>query len=168
MRIIFRIALLFLLIPTIGYGEDKHHQYTFETTVGVEALSPELRELLSKEMIAIQNGMVSIIPAYSSGNWGEIAITAGNIERSYILKQSLTGSQVHELHLALPPSFIEKDQRFHYLAGMLEHVAKERKSELINFYFSEMTESCVGCHSVFATKKFPALSSKEKDEEHDH
>lgn len=168
MRIIFCIAILALLIPTIGYGEDKQHQDTFEATVGVEALSPELRELLAKEMIAIQNGMVSIIPAYSSGNWGEIAITAGKIERSYILKQSLTESQVHELHSALPPSFIEKDQKFHYMAGMLEHVAKERKSELINFYFSKMTGSCVDCHSVFATKKFPALSSKEKNEEHDH
>lgn len=168
MKIILQIVFLALLIPTMGYGEDKHHKDTFEATVGVEALSPELRELLAKEMIAIQNGMMSIIPAYSSGNWSEIAMTAGKIERSYILKQSLTESQIHELHSALPPSFIDLDQRFHYMAGMLEHVAKEKKSELINFYFSEMTGSCVGCHSVFATKKFPALSSKEINEEHDH
>lgn len=168
MKIIFYIALLAFFLPTMGYAEEKHDHDTFETAVGVEALSPELRELLSKEMIAIQNGMISIIPAYSSGNWGEIAMTAGKIERSYILKQSLTESQIKELHSVLPPSFLEKDQRFHYMAGMLEHVAKEKKGELINFYFSEMTESCVGCHSVFATKKFPALSSKGKNEEHDH
>lgn len=168
MKIVLYIALLALFIPTMGFGEEKHHHDTFETAVGVEALSPELRELLSKEMIAIQNGMVSIIPAYSSGNWGEIAMTAGKIERSYILKQKLTESQIKELHSVLPPSFIEKDQSFHYMAGMLEHVAKEKKGELINFYFSEMTKSCVDCHSVFATKKFPALSGKEKDEEHNH
>lgn len=168
MRIIFSIAILAFLIPTMGYGEDHHHQDSFEATVGVEALSPELRELLSKEMIAIQNGMISIIPAYSSGNWGKIAMTAGKIERSYILKQSLTESQVHELHSLLPPSFLDMDQKFHYMAGMLEHVAKENKSELINFYFSEMTEACVGCHSVFATQKFPALLPKEKSKKHDH
>ncbi|MBL1276470.1 MAG: hypothetical protein COB30_010305 [Ectothiorhodospiraceae bacterium] len=65
-----------------------------------------------------------------------------------------------ELHAVLPHEFIEKDKRFHYLAGMLEHAAKNRKFELINFYFSEMNESCVGCHMVFATHKFPALTQK--------
>ncbi|MFT5701350.1 MAG: hypothetical protein ACI8ZB_004241 [Desulforhopalus sp.] len=168
MKIIFCIAVFVLLVPIIGYGAGEHDHGASETPVGVEALSHDLHDLLSKEMIAIQNGMLSILPAYSSGNWAEIAITAGKIERSYILKQSLTESQVKELHSVLPPSFLEKDQRFHYLAGMLEHVAKNRKSELINFYFSEMAESCVSCHSAFATKKFPALLSEEENEEHVH
>jgi uncharacterized membrane protein YcjF (UPF0283 family) len=35
---------------------------------GVEALSPELRALLSKEMLELQEGMKSILPAYISGN----------------------------------------------------------------------------------------------------
>ncbi len=39
---------------------------------GAEALSDDLRLLLSKEMLAIQSGMMAIIPAYVSGNWGEI------------------------------------------------------------------------------------------------
>ena len=111
-------------------------------------------------MQALQNGMISIIPAYISGNWSEIEITAGKIKSSYILKQSLTVSQVKELHSVLSREFIEKDQRFHYLAGMLKHAAKNRKSELINFYFSEMNESCVSCHVVFATHQFPALMPK--------
>lgn len=168
MKIILHLALLAVLLPSISYGENKHNHDAFEAVVGVEALSPELRDLLSKEMIAIQDGMMSIIPAYSSGNWTEIAMTAGKIERSYILKQSLTESQVKELHTLLPPSFIEKDQEFHYLAGMLEHVAKENKAELINFYFSEMTESCVKCHSMYAVKKFPALAAKGDNADHTH
>lgn len=168
MKTIFHIVLMLLLLPAMSYGEEKHHHEMDEVTMGVEALSPGLRELLSKEMVAIQNGMLSILPAYSSGNWAEIAITAAKIERSYILKQKLTESQIKELHSALPPSFLEKDQKFHYMAGMLEHVAKNRKSELINFYFSEMTESCVGCHSAFATKKFPGLLVKEENSGHDH
>ena len=160
MKYFTRITLLAILLPTMSFGGDKakHEEHEgHENASAVEMLSPELRSLLSKEMQALQDGMMSIIPAYVSGNWGEIQITAEKIKSSYILKQSLTESQVEELHSVLPPEFIEKDQRFHYLAGMLAHAAKSGKPELINFYFSEMNESCVGCHAVFATHKFPAL-----------
>ena len=111
---------------------------------------------------------MSIIPAFISGNWREIETTAGKMKSSYILKQNLTEKQASELHSVLPPVFMEKDQRFHYLAGMLEHAAKNEKPELINFYFSEMNESCVNCHTMFATHKFPALSSKVQKGEHEH
>jgi len=84
------------------------------------------------------------------------------------LKQNLTENQIKELHTVLPHGFIERDQRFHYLAGMLEHAAKSEKSELINFYFSEMNESCVSCHTAFATHRFPTLLPKDKKEEHTH
>ena len=90
------------------------------------------------------------------------------MEESYILKQSLTESQIKELHSVLPHEFIEKDQRFHYLAGMLAHAAKSEKTELINFYFSEMNEFCASCHSIFATDRFPALLKKEKKDGHSH
>ena len=168
MKIIIRIALLTILISTMSYGEDKHNHEGNEIAAGVEALSRDLRDLLSQEMQALEKGMMSIIPAYNSGNWGEIETTGGKIKSSYILKQNLTEKQVKELQSVLPHAFIEKDQRFHYLAGMLEHAAKNKKEELINFYFSEMNESCLGCHTVFATHKFPALSSKEKEAEHTH
>lgn len=168
MDIILRMALLAVLLPAVSFGGDKHTHETSENAVGVEALSPELRDLLSEEMRALQRGMMSIIPAYNSGNWDEIETTAGKMKSSYIFNQRLTESQVQELHSALPAAFIEKDQRFHYLAGMLEHVAKENNAELINFYFSEMNESCVSCHTLFATHRFPALSSKQTKDEHTH
>ena len=168
MKIIISIALLAVLIPTMSYGEEKHNHEGNEIPVGVEALSPDLRDLLSQEIQALEKGMMSIIPAYNSGNWGDIETTGKKIKDSYILKQNLTEKQVKELHSVLPHAFIEKDQRFHYLSGMLEHAAKNKKEELINFYFSEMNESCLGCHSVFAIHRFPALSSKEKEAEHSH
>jgi len=158
------IALLSILLPTMSYAEDVHKHKGHAKTSGVETLSPDLRNLLSKEMEALQDGMMSIIPAYISGNWSEIETTAEKIKNSYVLKQSLTESQVKELHSVLSPEFIGKDQRFHYLAGMLEHAAQSKKPELINFYFSEMNESCVSCHAVFATHKFPALKPVIKDE----
>ncbi len=167
MKYLVCITVLALLLPTMSYAEEKFlHNEHDEKKSGIEALSPELRDLLSQEMKALQDGMMSIIPAYSSGAWDEIARTAEKIQKSYILKQQLTESQVKELHELLPHAFIEKDQRFHYLAGMLAHVAKERKVELINFYFSEMNESCVSCHTQFATNRFPALVPKE--EKHTH
>jgi len=49
-----------------------------------------------------------------------------------------------------------------------EYAAKSEKPELINFYFSEMNESCMACHSMFATHKFPALSPKGQKGEHKH
>jgi hypothetical protein len=172
-----RITLLSLLLPIVSIAEEKtqHQQHQTheshkkqEKAKGVEALSHVLRHLLRQEMQALQTGMMSIIPAYISGDWAAIENTAKKMKDSYILKQNLTDAQMHELHSLLPHAFIEKDQKFHYLAGMLEHAAKNEKPELINFYFSEMNESCLGCHSQFATHKFPKLLPKEKKQEHSH
>lgn len=167
MKLSARIIIFTLLIPTFSFGTEPSKHKDHEAKTGVEILSPDLRGLLSKEMKALQAGMMSIIPAYISGNWAEIESTANRMKNSYILKQSLTKKQVKELHSALPHEFIEKDQRFHYLAGMLEHAAKSRKPELVNFYFSEMNESCISCHSKFANHKFPALRPN-KEREHMH
>lgn len=166
MKIFSSIALTGLLLTPISYAEDMHDHEKLAKPSGVEALSPDLRKLLSKEMIALQGGMMSIIPAYISGNWSEIEKTAAKIKNSFILKQSLTESQAEELQSVLPSEFIEKDQRFHYLAGMLEHAAQSQKPELINFYFSEMNEACASCHTAFATHKFPALKPAEQDSHH--
>lgn len=163
-NIIF-FLLLIISLPLTSYAENEHAAK--ESAQGVEGLTKELRALLSKEMQALEQGMKLIIPAYISGNWDEIEVIANKMENSYILRQSLTKQQMHELHSVLPAAFIEQDQQFHYLAGMLGHAADMKKVELISFYFSKMTESCVACHSEFATHTFPALSSEHKAE-HQH
>ncbi len=169
MKLFFFATLFAILLSTVSYGEgDKLKHGEHGNSSGVEALSDDLRDLLSQEMQALESGMISIIPAYNSGNWNEIESTAEKMNKSYIMKKNLTESQVKELHAVLPRAFIEKDQNFHYLAGMLEHAAKSRKAELINFYFSKMNESCVSCHAAFATHRFPALLLKEQKEEHAH
>jgi len=155
------ICILLMSLPMSSYANE-------EKAAGVTALSPELRSLLSQEMLALQSGMMSLIPAIISGKWDAVAATAGKIKNSYILKQKLTKAQGKELHSLLPADFIKQDQQFHYLAGMLEHAAKAAKPELISFYYSRMTESCVSCHSSYATHKFPAFSKAEKTPDHDH
>jgi len=168
MKKILQILFLVILIPTAGYAGGKHDNKGNKNSMGVEVLSHDLRQLLSEEMRALQNGMISIIPAYVSGDWTTIKKIAGKMKNSYILKQRLTKNQKKELHARLPLAFIKADQKFHYLASMLEHAADKEKGELINFYFSEMNESCVTCHSLFATHRFPALSSKKKVEGSEH
>ena len=158
-----------ILLPSLSFGKDhSNHELTHKNT-GVEALSPELRALLTTEMLALQKGMMAIIPAYISGNWSEIAHIADKMQNSYILKQSLTEQQMNELHNALSDSFIKLDQQFHYLSGMLNHAAKKEKSELVGFYFSKMTETCVSCHTQHAIHKFPSLAAPpQKTNKHSH
>jgi len=160
MKLFIRIILLVSVLPAISYAEEKVKHETLSNVSGVEVLSHDLRLLLSQEMRALQSGMMSIIPAYVSGNWNEIEKTARKIKNSYLLKQNLTEGQAKELHTVLPHEFIEKDQSFHNLAGMLEHAAKNKKPERMSFYFSKMNEACVNCHMIFATHRFPALIPK--------
>ena len=162
--IFFTLAIL----PSLSYGEDMHSHETKNDITGIESLSPELRDLLKKEMLALQKGMMSVIPAYVAGNWSEIESIAHKMKNSYILKQSLTDKQVKELHTSLPESFIKLDQNFHYLSGMLNHAAKNKKAELVGFYFSKLSESCVNCHSQYALHKFPAFAPKTITDKHEH
>lgn len=151
------VGLIFCVFTTNSYSEG-----------GVESLSPELRSLLSKEMGAIQEGMKGIIPAYAAGDLSEVAEIAGKIKNSFILKQQVTKEQKHELHHKLPAAFIQKDQKFHQYAGMLQHVSQEGNMELVGFYYSRLIESCVGCHTEHARHRFPELSGEARTEKHHH
>lgn len=168
MRLRICTVLMAMLIPVLGFAQDREHNESKSPGMGVESLSPALRDLLAREMLALETGMQAIIPAFSSGNWSEIAGIAEQMENSYILKQALTDEQKKELHSLLPVSFIDLDKQFHYLAGMLKHVAKKQKSELVGFYFSKLNESCVGCHAQYATHRFPAFEKKTGTGEHSH
>lgn len=147
------------------HGGEKDHKSKHKS---VENLSPELRALLKQEMQALQTGMVSALPALVSGNLAEVAEIARKMEKSYILRQSITREQMHELHTSLPASFLKQDGAFHYYAGMLAHVADVGKLELVNFYFSKLTESCVTCHSEHASHKFPGFSRTHSKSDHDN
>ena len=130
---------------------------------GVESLSPELRALLKQEMVAIEQGMKGIIPAYVAGDYPEVAKIAGQIKNSYILKQKISKEQKQELHHKLPENFINQDKEFHQYAGRLQHVSQEKRAELVGFYYSKLLESCVNCHSAYAGHRFPGLSSPEQE-----
>lgn len=157
-----------ITLPSLSYAEAAHNHATKKSVSGVESLSPKLRSLLTEEMQALEKGMMSIIPAYAAGNWSEIAAIADKMKNSYILQKSLSNKQIKELHSTLPGSFLKLDQQFHYLSGMLSHAAEMEKSELVGFYFSELSDSCIECHTQYATHKFPTLLPNKKIDEHVH
>lgn len=132
----------------------------------VESLSSDLRQLLSKEMQALQGGMQALIPAYISGDYKEVASIAGKMESGFILKQKITPAQKKELMAKLPKAFIYLDKRFHGQAGMLKHVAEEQHQELISFYVYKMMDTCQSCHSQYAQDRFPKLKLKSKHHHH--
>ncbi len=135
---------------------------------GVETLSPGLRALLTKEMVALQDGMKSIIPAYVSGDMEKVSEIAKKMKNSYILKQTITADQKNELMTKLPKSFVKTDKKFHEFAGMLEHVAEEKHLELVGFYYSKLIETCVSCHSDYASHKFPHFTPESSNDAHHH
>lgn len=151
------IAIFLCMVSSVGYSDS-----------WVEGLSPELRALLGKEMLALQEGMKAIIPAYSSGDFEQVAHISEKMKNSYILKQKITSEQKHELMSKMPKSFMHLDQKFHEYAGMLEHVAKEKHTELVGFYFYKLSESCVSCHANYATHKFPKFSEVPTEHVHHH
>jgi hypothetical protein len=152
------IFLAAIVISFPAYAADgRPHEEKHSPATSVEQLSPGLRLLLAEEMVALQAGMQSLIPAIISGDWEKIAGLGEKIGDSFILAQKLTPSQADELHRSLPLAFLELDQEFHLYAGMLAHAANNRNPELVSFYFYRMNDSCLSCHRKFATHRFPKL-----------
>ncbi len=162
MKTIF--VILLALLPLPAYSENKP---THTAASPMDKLSPEIKSLLTREMQLLEKGLQSAYPAYISANWQEVAKIADKMQNSYIFKQSLSEAQKKQLHASLPTSFIKLDHHFHYLAGMLKHVAEHKKPELVGFYLSKMTETCVECHAQFASHKFPGFTA-DKKAEHSH
>ena len=123
-------------------------------------ISPELKKILTEEMVAIQAGMAELIPAIAAGDAQKVADIGAKMEASYIMAQKLTPKQMEELHKGLPAGFVAMDEEFHYFAGMLTHAAYMGHWNMIPSLASKLMEGCVNCHGTYATEKFPELKGK--------
>jgi hypothetical protein len=159
------ITLIAISLFSVSFAQE-HHDKKIKIGSGELNLSDDLKAILSEEMTAIEKGMTGLVHEIAHGNWGAIEKTATMMEQSYIMKQKLSKHQLEELHHKLPHGFVELDQEFHKTAGMLAHVAKERHSDLVAFYFYKLTESCMKCHAKYAKNKFPGFSGSEKQGHH--
>lgn len=146
---------LFLAATVTSLHAEEHERQSPPSALG---LTPPLQEALTQEMISVQNTMMQMMPSIASGNWERVAKLAQQIEGAYIMRQKLSAAQLDELHRKLPAGFIELDHNFHRMAGMLAHVAEEPHVELVSFYYYKLTDSCIACHSKFATIRFPELA----------
>ncbi|VAX20156.1 hypothetical protein MNBD_NITROSPINAE02-1223 [hydrothermal vent metagenome] len=153
------VAIVAMFMLCQGAAAESKMEKSHTAGAGGLELSPELKDLLTLEMQSIQTGMIDILGAIPAGDWDKVAETADKIAKSFIMKQKLSPEQFKELATSLPLEFRKLDNRFHTQAAMLSHVARERHVDLVNFYFYKMTESCVECHSGYATSKFPKLKT---------
>ncbi len=159
------LITIFLLTACANAQEGQDHSSDHNTESSLN-LSPALKQLLVREMQAVQQGMISLVPAIASGNWEEIAVIGKQIHDSYIIKQNLTDAQVSDLHHSVPPAFLRLDQSFHKSAGMLAHAAEMKNADVVNFYFYKLNDACVQCHSQFAYRRFPGLQNPKGESGH--
>ncbi len=152
--------------PHARHGEDPHAGHSEDPAKRALPLTPDLQQLLTREMLAIQAGMQALVPAIAAGEWDKIAETGRKIHDSYILRQEISEAQLEELHRALPAEFVGMDHSFHQAARNLAHAAEQKNAEVVGFYFFKLNEGCVSCHSKFATGKFPGFAADREDHGH--
>ena len=166
-RFLFLLASLFVSACShIGSHEVEEKAIHSQHSSYRLTLSTANRQLLKKEMLAIEKGMKTLLSTIATGDWKKTAETGKQIQASYIMKQSLTSEQLKHLHQHLPKPFIKLDHSFHHYAGMLAHAAEVKNADAVGFYFYKMTDSCVQCHSSYAKDKFPGFSVEEKSHQH--
>jgi hypothetical protein len=170
MRRFPKSALAFLaavcLVPVMTSAQQAAHDESPDAGRELK-LTPELSQMLVQEMQALQESVMGLIPAISSGNWERIAAIGRNIHDSYIMQQALSDAQIEALHQSLPARFQELDHALHHSAFQLSQAASKHNIDTVLFYFYKLNAGCVACHSRYARKRFPDLANGRDEEEHD-
>lgn len=120
-------------------------------------LSPKLRGLLIQEMQEIEKASQQIHAAIVQGHHEIVAQKAQEIHDSFIMDQQMTEADTEALLAAVPKAFLVLDEELHELSAELAKAGRERDSARQLERFAEMSKGCVGCHSVYATARFPGL-----------
>ena len=154
---VYLVFLITLFSSACSIAEEKkgiHQQSSQELNLPID-----IKQLLKKEMLAIENGMQNLISTIAAGDWQQTAKIGKQIQASYLMKQNLTDEQLRHLHHILPKQFIKLDHSFHHYAGMLAHAAEVKNADVVSFYFYKMNDSCIQCHSSYAQSKFTGFSA---------
>jgi len=156
-RPLYLVFLLTLFSSACSIAEERtnvHQQNTQDLK-----LPTDIKQLLRKEMLTIENGMKMLVSSIATGDWQQTAAIGKQIQASYLMKQKLTDEQLKHLHHILPEQFVKLDHSFHHYAGMLAHAAEVKNVEVVSFYFYKMNDSCIQCHSSYAQSKFTGFSA---------
>lgn len=120
-------------------------------------LTPKLLDLLRQEMQAVLQASHEIVQAAAFGEHSTVAEKARQVHDSFILEQSMSEQERKDLIAAVPQEFVNLDRSFHELTGNLAKAARARNQSLIDRYVGEMIAACGGCHSKYATDRFPGF-----------
>lgn len=123
-------------------------------------LPEKLRELLLREMNAIEGAALSIQSALVRGEDARVAELAQKIHDSFILRQEMTEADRKALRAAVPMAFVERDQAFHALTGELAQAAREGDAKRQRALFGEVVSACAACHALYATSRFPGFAEE--------
>ena len=123
-------------------------------------LPEKLRELLLREMNAIEGASLSIQSALVRGEDARVAELAQQIHDSFILRQEMTEADRKALRAAVPKAFVERDQAFHALTGDLAEAAREGDAERQRALFGEVVSACAACHALYAGNRFPGFAAE--------
>ena len=165
---LIQISLIFMLLFSVNCvekKEDKHAKIIEnekEITKSEEVeLPPKFKNLLSEEMLQIQDAMQSLVPLLATGNT-EAADLAEQIHNSFILKKSLSKEELQELISSLPKGFVKLDRAFHTKAKDLAATVRNNDFITDGIIYGEMVSGCINCHSHYALKMFPGFTESGK------
>lgn len=122
-------------------------------------LPPKVRGLLIQEMQAILDASQDIQAAIVQGNHEIVATQAQAIHDSFIMDQQMTATDKQALVTTVPEAFLERDKALHELSADLAEAGRNRDTERQLNHFSKMMQGCVGCHSQYASARFPDLKT---------
>lgn len=151
---------MFFVFLTVAFFGDPH------PGTASPNLSPEIRALLIEEMKLLEASVTKIPALLARGELYPVAVEAHQMQDSFVLKKKLTPEQKKKLHRELSPAFLQKDQRFHALAGKLHDAALAGDAELTAMFFGRLLESYISCHTDHASRRFPKLQSEAKATHH--
>ena len=126
----------------------------------VTKLSDETRNLFKAEMNYIKIGMDEILYNMIAGNDEKVQEIAGEIRDSFVFTKSLKPHNVKELQ-TLPKQFFVVDSELHGGASDLANAAEFNDKEGMQKNYFKMVNSCVQCHSTFATHRFTKFLEEE-------
>jgi len=123
-------------------------------------LTPKLRELLRREMVAIQEASQDILLALVAGDEARVAERAQQIHDSFILKRSMTPEDRTHLMTVAPDDFVQRDRAFHGLAAELATAARAGDRSAQHARFGQMIEACAQCHQRYSADRFTDFASE--------
>ena len=156
--IIKLLTVIVVIVTLAARLASTHASESHSPSQGV-MLSPALLKLLRAEMREISGDVQGMVLSLATADWESVQKTSAKLRASYVMEKDLTPDQAGELENALPEQFKQLDAEFHQRAERLGAAAAAHDPELAVFHYSRLVESCVRCHSEFASKRFPGFTS---------